>query len=47
MGQRFRVGQIVDRHKFEVRVLQRCPQNIAPYAPKTVNAYFYRHVASG
>ena len=46
MRQRFRIGEVVDRHEVEVLVGERGAKNIAADAAETVNAYFDCHVAS-
>jgi hypothetical protein len=44
--QRLGVGQVVDRHEFQILVLERGPQNIAADAPKAVDAYLDCHTFS-
>src|SRR5271170_3289461 len=46
VGERLRIGEIVDRHEFDIGILERGAQNIAPDASETVNAYFNSHLAS-
>jgi hypothetical protein len=46
MGERFRIGEIVDRHELNVLVGERGANNVAPDASKTINGNFYRHGAS-
>ena len=46
MGERFRIGEIVDRHEFNVLVGERGANNVAPDASKTINGNFNWHGAS-
>ena len=46
MGQSFRVRQIVDRDEFQIFVVERRPQHIAPDASESIDANLYCHVSS-
>src|SRR5579862_6843311 len=46
VGQGFGVGQVVDRHKFDIAVIERGTQHVAPDAAESINAYFDCHKTS-
>jgi hypothetical protein len=46
VSQGLRISEVVYRNELNIGVVERCAQDIAPDAPKPVNAYFDRHVAS-
>jgi hypothetical protein len=46
MSEGLRISEVVDRNELDIGVVERCAQDIAPDAPKPVNAYFDCHVAS-
>ena len=46
VSQRLGIGQVVDGHKFEVGIIERSAQHVAPNAAKAVNAYFNCHFSS-
>ena len=43
MRQRLRIGKIVDRHEFQIRVIERGAQNVAADASEAVDANFDCH----
>ena len=44
--QRFRISQIVDRHEFQIRIIERGAQHVAADASEAVNANFDCHNVS-
>src|SRR6185437_6801361 len=46
VGQGFGIGKVVDRHKFDVSVIEGGAQHVAPDAPESVDPYFDCHIAS-
>ena len=46
VGQRFRIGQIVDRDEVQVGIFQRSAQDIAADSSEAIDAYFDCHVSS-
>jgi hypothetical protein len=47
VSQGFGVGKVVDRHEFDVAVIERSSKHVSPDASESVDAYFYRHFSSG
>ena len=46
MGQRFRIGQIVDRDEIQVWIFERSAQNVAADSSEAIDANFNCHVSS-
>ena len=47
MSQSLGVGKIVDRHEFDVAVIERSSKHVSPDASESVDAYFNSHFSSG
>ncbi len=46
MGQGLGVGEIVDRHEFDIAVIERSAKHVSPDASESVDSYFNCHFAS-
>lgn len=46
MGKRFGIGQIIDRDKFNFRIVKACTDHVAADAAETINCDFNWHVYS-
>ena len=46
VGQSLGIGQIVDRHEFDIAVIERSSEHVAPDASESVDAYLDCHLAS-
>ena len=46
VGQGFGIGKIVDRHEFDVAVIERSSEHVPPDASESVDAYFNCHFSS-
>jgi hypothetical protein len=47
MGQGFGVSEVIDRHEFDIAVMERSSEHVPPDASESVDAYFNCHSSSG